>query len=70
MGDGPAMRQQLIELIDRVIGNAAKNIAKPGKWVNLHQFAGSDKAGQHRRRLAALVAAEKRSVVPSNGKAA
>ena len=70
MGDSPAMREQLIELIDGIIGNAAKNIAKPGKRVNLHQFARSNKAAQHRRRLATLVTAEKRPVAASNRKAA
>ena len=57
------MRQQFTEPFDRMVGDAAENIAEPGKRIDLHQFARCDKAAQHGRCLAAVVAAEEGPVV-------
>jgi hypothetical protein len=58
------MRQQVFESFDRMVSNAAENIAKPGKRIDLGQFAGGDKAAQNRCRLAAVIAPEEGPVVP------
>jgi len=45
--------------LSRVLRDAREHIAKPGKRLDAGSLAGSDEASQHRRRLAATVAAEK-----------
>jgi len=67
---GPTLRQEFVQLGDRMIGDARENIAEPGERVHFHQFARSDEASQDRRGLAAAVAAEKGPVGTAHGKAA
>jgi hypothetical protein len=47
-------------LLYRVCGNARVHVAEPSEWLDFAALAGTDKGAQHRRRLAALVAAEER----------
>src|ERR1700680_974898 len=54
----PVVRQEFIQAVDGVRRDAREHIVKPGERLNAAPFAGSDKASQHCRRLAALVAAE------------
>src|SRR5271167_1908645 len=65
----PAMRQQFIEPLDRMVGDAAENIAEPRKRIDFHQFAGCDEAAQYRRRLPSVVAPEESPVVASDREA-
>ena len=54
------MRKQLGQSGDRVRRDAREHVAEPGKRLDAAPLAGSDEAPQHRRRLAAGVAAEER----------
>src|SRR5579863_2973736 len=69
-GGDPVVRQELIELVDWIRGDARKHIAKPRTRVDLHAFTGSHEGPQHRRCLAPVVAAKERPVVPSDCDAA
>lgn len=51
----PSVWQQFFKLFDRMVGDAAENIAEPGKRIDLDEFAGGDEAVQNRRRPAAVV---------------
>ena len=55
------MRKQAFELVRRVRGDAPEHVAEPGEWVHAGPLTGSHEAGQHRRGLTALMAAEERS---------
>src|SRR5665213_3915753 len=65
----PAMRQQFFEPFDRMIGDAAKYVVEPGKWIDLRQFAGCDEAAQDRRRFPSVIASEESPVVASDREA-
>ena len=64
------MRQEFIQLGDRMIGDAREHIVEPGERIHFHQLARSDKTSQHRRCFAATVAAKKGPVGAAHGKAA
>ena len=64
------MGQKLVEFVDRVVGDAAEHVAEPGKRINFDEFARSDEAAEHRRRLAAIITSEERPIVASDGDAA
>src|ERR1700686_2304200 len=66
---GPAVWQQFIEPVDGVVGDAAENVAEPGKRIYLNEFAGSDETAQYRRCLTAFVAAEESPIIPSDREA-
>ena len=55
----PVVGKQFAQPGDGVLRDAREHIAKPGKRLDAGSLAGSDEASQHRRRLAATVAAEK-----------
>ena len=57
------MREQLIELLNRVSWDAGKHIAKPLERINLQQFARTHEASENRHCFAAPVTAQKRPVV-------
>jgi hypothetical protein len=57
------MGQKLIELADGMVGDAREQVAEPGERIDLHQLAGSDKAAEHCRGLAAVIAAEERPLL-------
>src|ERR1700684_1039665 len=65
----PFMGQQFTESFDRMVGDAAENIAEPGKRIDLHQFAACDEAAQNRRGPATVIAPEESPVVPSDREA-
>jgi hypothetical protein len=52
-----------------MVGDAAENIAEPGKRIDLYQSAACDEAAQKRRCLAAAIATEEGPVVPSDREA-
>jgi hypothetical protein len=58
------MRQQFVEPLDRMVGDAAENIAEPGKRIDLHQLARGDETAQHRCRLPSVIASKEGPVVP------
>src|SRR5580658_8279455 len=69
-GGGPAMRQQFVELLDRVRSDAGEHVAEPGEWVHFSQFARGYGASQHGHGLAAAITAYERPVVPADRDAA
>lgn len=62
------MGQQFVQFVDGVIGNAAENVMEPDERINFDELTRRDETAKHRRR-AAIVAAEKRPVVSSDGEA-
>ena len=60
------MRKQLIELLNRLRRDTAKNISQPLEGIKLQQFTRGDEAAQNRECFAAAVTAQKRPVVPTN----
>ena len=64
------MRQELVQLGDRTIGNAREHIVEPGEGIHFHQLARSNEASKDRRCFAAAIAAEKGPVGTAHGKAA
>src|SRR5579884_1696314 len=61
----PVVGKQLTEPGDGVRRDAREHIVEPGKRLDATPLAGSDEASQHRRRLAAAVAAEEGPVAPA-----
>ena len=59
------MREQFVQVGDGVRRDAREHVAEPGKRLDAAPLAGSDGASQHRRRLAAPVAAKEGPVAPS-----
>jgi hypothetical protein len=57
------MGQQFFKPFNGMVWDAAEHLLEPGKGIDLNQFAGGNKAAQHGRRLAAVVAAEEGPVV-------
>jgi hypothetical protein len=53
-----AMRQQVIKSVHRMFGDTTEHVAEPDKGVDLHQFAGSNKAAQVSRCRATGIAPE------------
>ena len=64
------MRQEFVQLGDRMIGNAREHIVEPGEGIHFHQLARSNEASKDRRCFAAAIAAEKGPVGTAHGKAA
>ena len=64
------MRQEFVQLSDRMIGDVREHIVEPCEGVHFHQLARSDEASQYRRGFAATVAAEKGPIGTAHGKAA
>jgi hypothetical protein len=60
------MRQQFVELVDRVFPDAREHVLEPGEGIDLQQFARPDKAAEDRHGLAAPVAAYEQPVVAAN----
>ena len=54
----PVVRKQFAQPGDGVCRDAREHVAEPGKRLDAAPLAGSDEASQHRRRLAAAVAAK------------
>ena len=67
---GPAVWQQVIELLDRAFSDACEHVLEPGEWVHLRQFARGNETPQHRHRLAATIAAHEGPVAPAHRDAA
>src|SRR5215207_6419776 len=65
----PTMRQEFFQSLNGMFGDAAEHVAEPDKRIDPDKFAGRNKAAQHGSSLAAVVAAEKRPVVPPHCKA-
>src|SRR5579862_2304589 len=63
------MGQEFVEAADRMIGDTAEDVAKPGRRIDLHEFAGSDEAAQDSRRLTAVIASEESPVVTAHREA-
>ena len=64
------MRQQFVELLDRVHSDSGEHVLKPSERVDLREFAGCDEAAQHCHGPAATIAAYESPVIPANGDAA
>ena len=64
------MRQKVVELGDRIIGDALEHIAEPGERINAEKLAGSDKAAEHGCGLTSVIATEEGPVVAADGNAA
>ena len=62
-GSGPAVGQQLIELLHRALADANEHVLEPGERIYLGQFTRRYEAPQHRHRFAAAVTAYERPVV-------
>ena len=62
------MRQEFFEPRDGMFGDAAEHIAEPGKGIDADKFAGRDKAAQHGRGFAAVIAPEEGPVVAAHCK--
>ena len=60
------MRQQVVQVSDRMVGDAGEHIAEPGKRIDSGQFARSDEAAQNGRGPAAIVAPEEGPVVAAH----
>src|SRR5690349_11314083 len=63
IGQRPAMRQELIQLGDGMIGDTREHIAEPSERIHFHQLTGSYKAPQHRHSPAAAITSQKHPVV-------
>ena len=63
------MRQKFIQAADGMISNAAEHVAEPGERICLHEFARRNKAAQHGRGPASVVAPEESPVIPSDREA-
>ena len=64
------MRQEFVQLGDRMIGNAREHIAELGEGIHFYQLARSDEASQHHCGLAAGGRCRKGPVATAHGKAA
>src|ERR1700676_2240418 len=69
-GSGPAVRQQLIELLNRALSDASKHVLEPGERIYLGQFARRHEAAQHRHRFASSIASHECPVVAPHRDAA
>ena len=70
-GNGlPVGGQEFVESIDRVAGDAAKDVAEIGVGIEIEALAGGDEAEQNGCRFAAAVAAKERPVAPAHRQAA
>jgi hypothetical protein len=67
---GPGVRQELIELLDRVRRDARQHIPEPGERIEFVEFARTDEAAQDGHRLATAITAEKGPVVAAHCNAA
>jgi hypothetical protein len=56
----PIPWQQLIEPLDRMLGDAVQNVGEPGLWIDVVHFGRDDEAG--RWSLAAAAALQRCSV--------
>ena len=66
-GEGlPVVWEQLVDLVNRMRSDSREHIAEPTKRLDRVPLARRDEAQQRGRRLAAMVAAEKRPVAPPN----
>ena len=63
------MGQEFFEAFDGMLGDAAEDVAEPGKRIDLNEFAACNKAAQNRRRPASVIAPEESPVVPSDREA-
>jgi hypothetical protein len=63
------MRQQFFKPLDGIFGDAAEDIAEPGKRIDPDKFTRSDEAAQDGRGPAAAIASEEGPVVTAHGKA-
>ena len=51
----PIPRQQLVEPLNRMLGDASQDIGEPGLRINIVHFGGNDEAVHHRGALAAAI---------------
>ena len=51
-------RQQLFELVGRVLGDAGEDVSEPGLRINVVQFARHNQAIHHRGALSAAIGAD------------
>ncbi len=58
LAGSPVVRKQFAQPGDGVRRDTREDIAEPGEWFDAAPLAGSNEASQHRRRLAAGVAAK------------
>ena len=56
------MRQELIEVADRMARDAREHILEPGERVHLDQFTGGDEAPEYSGGLASAVTPKERPV--------
>jgi hypothetical protein len=59
-GGSPAVRQQFVELLDRVRSDSGEHVLKPCERVHFREFARCHEASQHSHGLAAAVASYER----------